>query len=310
MKRAGVVDIGSNSIKLLVMDVGGAVVVQQTEEVRISKGITAALPRLSDQAMLEGAAAVARLTALALDEGSELIRIVATSAVRDAVNRDVFARLIEGACSFPLEVLSGEQEAAYVAQGVAQDPALADCADFMLADLGGGSMEVLRVHERVLQFACSLQIGAVRYLERHAKLPGGPLEPDEIDAICGDTLGALAQLPADVAGCSIRLVLTGGAVTFARKVLAEADGQDILGSSSRIPVEHLKCLLRVLAPMSAQERVEKTHLPVNRADIMPVALAILITLADYFKFSEIQHSFYNLKYGVAAEILELNRKPV
>lgn len=303
MKRVGVVDIGSNSIKLLVLAQGGAEVIQQTEETRISQGITGNPPRLSEPAIANGVAAVAKLVRIAKEHGAEAVRVVATSAVRDAVNRSEFVDGIRGACALPLDVLSGEQEAGYIALGIAQEPALQACAGFMLADLGGGSMEVLTVAKGELRFARSLQVGAVRYLERFTSQPAGALEEEAIARIREAVRAELDALPEALANGMEHLVLTGGAITFARKLLAESEGKTLQGFSSTVPVTHLEVLLSRLAPLDLEQRIALTQLPANRADIMPVALTILSTVASYYGFERIQHSFFNLKYGVAAEML-------
>ena len=148
MPRVAVLDIGSNSIKILVAerDAGEPPVAlwQQAIDARISMGISAALPQLTEDGMARGLEAIKELLAAAAPHAPERAVLVATSAVRDAGNGAEFSRRVSQATGFDLRILSGEEEANAIGRGLTCDPALADLQDFYLFDLGGGAWSASR----------------------------------------------------------------------------------------------------------------------------------------------------------------------
>ena len=167
-----VVDIGSNSIKLLVAAPGPPggpelrVLFQETLETRISGGLGQDNSSLGEAGLAAGVQAVARLLEMAGPYAPTHRRFVATSAVRDAQNRADFAARILAATGAPLEILSGDDEALLIARGIRTDPALGGAQEFCLLDLGGGSLECIRYAAGKIEQAVSLQLGAVRLTEK------------------------------------------------------------------------------------------------------------------------------------------------
>lgn len=302
-KHVGVIDIGSNSIKLLIVDKDGAVF-QHTLETRISKGITGNPPHLSEESIEAGAQAVRDLRKMASDHGAIDLKIVATSAVRDAENKTAFMDAVyEYIKEVPI-ILSGEQEAAYIGMGIQQDPSLEDIRDFLLADLGGGSMELLHFAQGELQQAMSLQLGGVRLTERHVEDATQPFTERHIDAIRMDVMSTLSTSGFQLPQTRSPLVLTGGAITHLRAALAKRQSIPFEESSSQIAVSSMHELLYELSVLSVEERIARTGLPANRADIMPTALVVLISVAKWARVTSIHHSLYNLRWGIAAEMLD------
>ena len=125
--RAAAIDIGSNSIKLLVAErrADGSLdeVVSRTLEVRIGAGIASVPPRLTRDGIENGIAAVAELVAEIGRMGAQRIGIVATSAVRDASNGLEFRDRVKGACGHEVRILTGIEEANLIGRGLATDPA-------------------------------------------------------------------------------------------------------------------------------------------------------------------------------------------
>jgi exopolyphosphatase / guanosine-5'-triphosphate,3'-diphosphate pyrophosphatase len=177
--RTAVIDVGSNSIKLLVAERGEdgriAEVVSRTLEARISKGIGSEKPQLSPEGMERGIAAVATFAREAKKAGSDRIRAVATSAVRDASNARAFQEDLEAKTGLELRILTGPEEADLIAKGLATDPALVSLRNFHAYDLGGGSLECLSFKDRKVERAVSLPLGCVRLTEKFVAAPEGPL---------------------------------------------------------------------------------------------------------------------------------------
>lgn len=301
--RIGVIDIGSNSIKLLVAETGStlAALYQTTLETRISAGISKDQPVLSQAAMKAATEAVVKLVGEASRFSPESFAIVATSAVRDAVNRKEFVQRIEDATGHRLRVLSGEEEAAYIGRAITTDPALTAYPAFTLCDLGGGSMEFIRLENGAITEKVSLQLGAVRLLERFVNDPAEPLPARTAARIADYVRAKVAESGFSGLKNQHTLAATGGAFNVARAVRASWLGRSYAETSSVITVNYLRYLSEELSAATLQERQRIPELPDARADIMPVACVILLTVAELAGTDHFVHSLHNLRYGIAAE---------
>lgn len=162
----GIIDIGSNSIRLVVYrGVSRTPPILFNEKVMagLGRGVAAA-GRLSDEGITAAEEAIARFALLCDDMRVDRLRAVATAAVREAANADIFLERIRRRCGLEIEVISGEAEARYAALGVL---AGIPQADGVVGDLGGGSLELVRVadgrtHERMSLPIGSLKLDAVR----------------------------------------------------------------------------------------------------------------------------------------------------
>lgn len=298
-----VIDIGSNSIKVLVAARPGAelqVLFQETLETRISGGISQGQSRLSEAGMAAGLQALERLREMARPFAPTHWRIVATSAVRDAANRADFAARVQAATGTPLAILSGDDEARLIARGIQTDPALDGAKEFCIADLGGGSLECIRYENGTIAQAVSLQLGAVRLTEKFVADSRAPFPAAARQAAAAETQRQLSAssfhfIPGG------RLVGTGGAFTVARAVLAHRQG---FTAKETWPAEmsraDLAALLDEIAPLTAQARSAIPRLTPERADIMPAALTTILALMDFAHVRRVIHSFHNLRFGVAA----------
>jgi exopolyphosphatase / guanosine-5'-triphosphate,3'-diphosphate pyrophosphatase len=306
--RAAVVDVGSNSIKLLVADGrpdGRLVEVRsQTLDVRISAGIGSARPRLSAEGSERGIAAIYNLVSEARGLGAERIVAVATSAVRDAENGGEFRAQVKASVGLELRILTGDEEAGLIGRGLTTDPALQGLRDFHVFDLGGGSLECLSFRERNVEHEVSLPLGCVRLTEMLVADPRLPLSKADAKAIAAHVKGVLLKsgfsmpLPRGAA-----VVGTGGTLTTVRATEA---------AKRRVPLEETSPLLGVpliqetfaaVSSLALSDRKKIPGLPPSRADVFPTALATLLALADVGQFSIFQHSLRNLRWGVASEIL-------
>jgi exopolyphosphatase/guanosine-5'-triphosphate,3'-diphosphate pyrophosphatase len=308
--RAAVIDIGSNSIKILVAerapDGSALEVLSRTLDVRISDGIGSGAPLLAAGPMQRGAAAVAELASEARGLGAGAIAAVATSAVRDASNGTQFSEMVKAASGVQVRLLSGEQEANLIGRGLATDPALLHLSDFCVFDLGGGSLECLSFRARRVERAVSLPLGCVRLTEQLVADAGRPLGPGVAASVATRVREAVAAsgfpLPAPAGTAAVG---TGGTLTTARAIDAAARGVALSEVDSRITVQSLRALYARLAAVDLGARRSVPGLPGARADIFPVALATLVALADLGGFDAYQHSLRNLRWGVAAQMLGL-----
>src|SRR5262245_30002819 len=165
MRRA-VIDIGTNSVKLLVADVAGPQVEpvhESAEQTRLGRGFYET-HILQPAALAATAQAVAVFAKQAADIGAQSVRVFATSAARDAKNPGELLRAVEAACGLRVEIISGEQEAEWAFRGVTSDPALAR-QPLLLLDVGGGSTEFILGQGEHKHFRQSFPLGAVRLME-------------------------------------------------------------------------------------------------------------------------------------------------
>jgi exopolyphosphatase / guanosine-5'-triphosphate,3'-diphosphate pyrophosphatase len=309
MTPVAIIDIGSNSIKVLVAHRAGdgriAPLKIRTIDARISAGISRDAPRLADEGMARGIEAIRALLADAAEFSPGRIRLVATSAVRDAQNGAEFRARVRDATGHEVRVLSGHEEAGLIGRGLTCDPALREQRDFYVFDLGGGSLECLAFRDRTIEQAMSLQLGCVRLTEKFVADPTQPFSEAEAGRVVAHTRDVFAS-----AGFAFSLprhavaVGSGGTVTTARTILGNREGRSFEETSPVITTAELRQLLAWLAALPLRNRKQISGLPPGRADIFPVALATLVALADIGGFSAYQNSVYNLRYGVAAELLE------
>lgn len=301
-----VVDVGSNSIKVLVADRGADGRIHalgtKTLDVRISAGIARETPRLSEEGMIRGLGAIQELLAYASTFSPRQISLVATSAVRDAENGREFCQRVLTATGNAIRILSGNEEANLIGRGLTCDPALDGLRDFYVFDLGGGSLECLAFQDRCVRQAVSLQLGCVRLTEAFVRVSADPVPFGIIAAVEKITAVTVqAHFKFDVSGAAA--VGTGGTITTARAVLGARAGVSFDATSPVVKVTQLRDLCDELAGLSLADRQKTPGLPPARADVFPVALATLVAVANAGGFHSYQHSLYNLRFGLAAEML-------
>ena len=185
--RRAVIDVGTNSVKLLVADVTGREVRpvwEGSRQTRLGSGFYENR-RLQPEPIARTAEAVAALAETARAHHAGPIRVIATSAARDAVNPGELLSAIERGSGLSVEIITGDQEAEWVFQGVTTDPELAT-RPLLLLDVGGGSTEFILGQGEQTRYQESFPLGTVRLL---AQFPhADPPKPAEL-AACRRWLG-------------------------------------------------------------------------------------------------------------------------
>ena len=303
-----IIDIGSNSIKLLIAARGARglpeTVFSRTLDTRISAGISQIPPQLGEAGMAAGVAAIRELVGDAVRLGARSTVLVATSAVRDAANGREFRDRVRQATGCTIRILSGIEEANLIGRGLACDPSLAGLRNFYVFDLGGGSLEGLVFRDRRAVQETSLPLGCVRLTERcvaDPTKPFGPLEGKAVFRAVKTAFGASGFAFSLASGAAV--VGTGGTLTTARAVLAARAGQAMELADPLLPCDRLRDLLGGLGALPLAQRTQVPGLPPARADVFPTALATLLAVAEIGDFSAYRHSLYNLRWGLAAEEL-------
>ena len=309
--RRAVIDVGTNSIKLLVADVaahGVTPVLEESKQTRLGRGFYETR-RLQPEAIAQTAKAVGKFSELAREHQAASIRVIATSAARDAVNPQELTSALERASGLKVEIISGEQEADWVFQGAATDPQLAGEA-LLLLDVGGGSTEFILGRGEHKHFRQSFPLGTVRLMER---IPhSDPPKAQEL-AACREWLKEFLQnqvepkltpamrregktMPRDG---SVQLVGTGGAASILARVEGQFDGYDRERiEATRLSLSRLKGHVRRFWSLPLQERKQIVGLPQNRADVILTGAAIYEAIMEQFGFSQLRVTTRGLRFAV------------
>ncbi len=307
MASVAVIDIGSNSIKLLVAartEAGAVTALNScTIDARISAGISGNEPRLSEEGMVCGLTAIRELLTDAAPCSPAKTVLVATSAVRDARNGADFRSRVKAATGHEIRILSGNEEANLIGRGLTCDPALAELRDFYVFDLGGGSLECLRFRDRAVIQSVSLQLGCVRLTERFIKDPAAPLQAGECNTLARHVRDELKRSGFRFPVVAPAAVFAGGSMSTVRAIKGARHGLTMEDTPAIIGTDTLGGLLDELSLMTLEQRKAVPGLPAARADVFPAALVTIITVADYAHLERFHHSLHNLRWGLAAEAL-------
>lgn len=301
--RVAAIDCGTNSIRLLIADVderGLRDVTRVMKVVRLGEGVDVT-GRLSDAAMRRTWEAVTEY-AVAIDEaGAQRVRMVATSASRDAENADTFVAGVIERLGQPPEVISGAQEAALSfagARSVLDLPGLA-----LVVDIGGGSTEFV-VGEDHVDAALSVDIGCVRMTERH--LRDDPPSAAQVDAAVADIDAAIARArQATGFDRAEHLIGLAGSVTTVAALsmaLPEYDSRRIHGSRISASEVH-----RVTAAMLAATRTQRAAEPVmhpGRVDVIGGGALVLDRIVRAGSFAEVIVSEHDILDGIALDLAQ------
>ena len=297
--RVAAVDCGTNSVRLLVADVVGrhkSDVHREMRVVRLGQGVDAT-GMLASEAIERTRVALLDYAATSRDLGVGAIRMVATSATRDAGNREDFEAVVHQALGVAPEVVSGEEEAALSFDGATRGLDPAD-GPFLVMDIGGGSTELVLGTSHV-DAARSVDVGCVRLTERH--LRSDPPTDREIALATGDVEQALGRVREVVPVERARTVvgLAGSVTTVAALALGltayDADRLHL----SRVSAAQVA---EVTARLLAMTRAERAALPVmhpGRVDVIGAGALVLDVLLQRMGVAEVLVSEADILDGIA-----------
>jgi exopolyphosphatase/guanosine-5'-triphosphate,3'-diphosphate pyrophosphatase len=297
--RTAVADIGTNSTRLLVADVDGtrvAEVERLLEITRLGEGVDANRA-LGDEPMRRVLGALGHYAARAEALGAERRVAVATSAVRDAANRDAFLAAIR-ALGFEPRLVTGEEEAAATFAGVVSDRP-GNHAGLLVLDIGGGSTElVLGGAGGSVAWSLSIDVGCVRVTERFL---GEECIPRDKIARAREAIGAeLEAVPNDVVASTREAVGVAGTVTTVAALdlgLDVYDAERIHGH--RVGRDHVDELLVRLAPMTLEERRRAMVIEPKRAPVICAGLVVLSASLERLGLDSLEASERDILHGAA-----------
>jgi len=306
--RRAVIDVGTNSIKLLVADVAGhdvRPVHEESRQTRLGRGFYQTR-RLQPESIACTAEAVWEFAQVAREKNSDSIRVIATSAARDAANPGDLTTAIERASDLKVEIISGDQEAEWAFQGVTAGTELAK-TPLLLLDVGGGSTEFILGRGEHKHFARSFPLGTVRLME---KIPHSD-PPTRAEFIaCRDWIKhflrtevrprlepALERETGFKSG-EAQLVGTGGTTSILGRIehrLDRFDREQI--DATRLSLDRLMAHRRRLWRLPLAERKEIPGLPKLRADVILTGVAIYEEIMKEFGFKQLGISTRGLRFA-------------
>ncbi|GAA4096832.1 Ppx/GppA phosphatase family protein [Nonomuraea soli] len=319
--RVAAIDCGTNSVRLLIADISGdelTDVERLMEIVRLGQDVDRT-GRLAPEALERTFAAMRGYRKLIDQHGAVSTRVVATSATRDAANRDEFVSGVLEIFGVEPEVVSGAEEAqlsftgatrslataatttatdlAPAATGSVQGPVQ---APFLVVDIGGGSTEFV-VGSEAAQGALSVDIGCVRLTERHLRGAGDPPPAEAVERVVADIEAALDQVAAAVPVAGARtLVGLAGSVTTVAGIsldLPEYDPERI--HHSRVPAARVHEVSADLLAMTHDQRAAIPVMHPGRVDVISAGALILDRIVRRFGFSDVVVSEHDILDGIA-----------
>ena len=285
MGRVAVIDCGTNSIRLLVTDltVGGLRDVhREMRIVRLGQDVDAT-GRLAPEALERTRVALADYTAIARRAGAERVRMVATSATRDAANREDFFTMVRQTLGTEAEVITGDEEARLSFTGAVGGLDPGD-GPFVVVDVGGGSTEVVLGDwdgtRAQVSAARSVDIGCVRITERH--LRSDPATPDEVSAagrFAVQTLQeAFADVPVDKARTWVGVAGTVTTLSAIAQQLPAYDPERV--HLSRLSLEQVRHTATALLVSTHQQRADNPAIHPGRVDVIAGGALIVRMIAE------------------------------
>ena len=297
--RVAAIDCGTNSIRLLIADIDGTnfrEVIRLMEVVRLGQGVDKT-GQFHPDAIARTLAAVDLFAVEIAKRGVEKIRFCATSATRDATNRDLFIEGVFERLGIRPEVISGDEEARLSFMGATKDLPASD-GPFLVIDIGGGSTEFVFGTASV-EAAKSVNIGCVRMSERH--FTGDKPDPGQVAAATEDIDAAIAQaakiVPITKAQTLIAVAGTATTVAAAALDLPEYDRYSI--HLSHIAAEKVHQVSQSFIKMDRAEREALGYMHPGRVDVISAGSLVLSRIMRATGASEFVASESDILDGMA-----------
>jgi exopolyphosphatase/guanosine-5'-triphosphate,3'-diphosphate pyrophosphatase len=300
--RVAVVDIGTNSTRLLVADVEDGTVKSEMERrsivTRLGAGVDAD-GRLGEEAMERVYSTLEEYSALIERERADRSVAVLTSAVRDAANGSEFAATVEQRFGLEPHILSGDEEARLTFLGATSERDPDDTTPTVVVDIGGGSTELVIGRGREATFHVSTQAGVVRQTERH--LHTDPPTEAELERLTEDVRGILAGgTPESERRVVSRAIAVAGTATSLASIDQSLDPYDPEKVHGYVlSIDDCRRLRSKLAAMPLERRRQVTGLDPARAPTIVAGVAILIQVLELFGLDQVEVSEHDILRGAA-----------
>jgi exopolyphosphatase/guanosine-5'-triphosphate,3'-diphosphate pyrophosphatase len=321
--RLAAIDIGSNSIHMVIADVtadGGITVVERAKEmVRLARGVFTS-GRISRDSMELGIRALRTFARLARARNAERVRAVATSAVRDARNGEAFIQRVREETGIRAKIISGREEARLVYRAASHSLGLHG-VPYLLIDIGGGSVELAFVRDGRPVWLESLPLGVARLTEQFLLTdPPTPKQRKRLRSHLGEALSE--QLVKVREGGGRLAVGTSGTIhTILAMVLAARGDETGRLHGAVASTKEITQLRRAVLTHDAAARLELPGIDAKRLDLMPAAVLLMESILHHAGASELTGCTWALREGIlldlagvptggAAEIAAVRRRSV
>jgi exopolyphosphatase/guanosine-5'-triphosphate,3'-diphosphate pyrophosphatase len=292
-----VIDVGTNSARLLVADVSdGRVspVERRSTVTRLGRGVDLS-GRLSAEAIEEACRAIGEYEATLAQLGADTVDAIATSAVRDAENGSAFVAELRERFALSARVLDGEEEARLTYLGATSEHPPTEPT--LVVDIGGGSTELIVGIGAEISFHTSLQAGVVRHSERH--IASDPPTVVELEALAADVRGLIEAAVGDGVEASAGIAVAGTPTSLAaiEMELEPYDPTRVHGHT--LPMPTIQRMLSQLASTPLAQRMEISGLHPDRAPTVVAGVVILVETMRAFGLEQIEVSEHDILYGTA-----------
>lgn len=301
-------DVGSNSIRLLVGNViGGRVVpfVYERVTTRLASGLSSGTGALGDEQMHRTLSALAGFRSIVDAQGVRSIKAAGTSALRSASNSREFLGRALAETGFEISVITGEEEARLTALGVLSslegrlDPAV-------ILDIGGGSTELVLVNQGKIELARTEPLGAVSLIERHIRSdPPAMTEIVSLEAECASASSRFREAFAPlIKARKVPMIGTAGTMTTLASMDMALDRyeRDMVNGHS-IELGRLRALHDKISLMKLSDRRTLRGLEPDRADLIIAGLTLTINIMDYLDFNSLRISDAGLLEGLLIDLV-------
>ena len=299
MSRVAAIDCGTNSIRLLIADITGGnfkEVLRTMEIVRLGQGVDQNKSFHPD-AIARTLSVVEKFAQLIAGKGVEKIRFCATSATRDASNRELFTNGVKKILGVEVEVIPGEQEAALSFIGATKELSQSD-GSFLVVDIGGGSTEFVFGSEKV-EFAKSVNIGCVRMSERHLNLQPPTMAQIAEAIIDIDLAITQAAKVVPISQAKSLVAVAGTATTVAAAALKLAEYDRYLIHLSRISAPSVHQVAAMFQSMNKDQIAALGYMHPGRVDVITAGALVLSRIMAATGASEFIASESDILDGIA-----------
>jgi exopolyphosphatase/guanosine-5'-triphosphate,3'-diphosphate pyrophosphatase len=305
--RVAVVDMGTNSTRLLVANVEDSRVEEierRSTVTRLGRGVDTT-GHLATEAIDDVANAVGEYIGIYEPLEPDVVLVLATSAVRDADNSGAFIAELRERFALNARILTGDEEARLTYLGAVAGREAAD--DTLVVDIGGGSTELVLGSGHEVTFHTSLQVGTVRHTERH--LRNDPPTGSELEALAEDVRKRIfAELAAaeffDI-GIGIAVAGTPTSLAAIEQELEPYDPEKVHGYV--LTLDGIQRMYSMLSGKTLEERLKVTGLHPGRAPTIVAGVVILIQVMRAFGLQRIEVSEHDILHGAALEAAESSR---
>ena len=295
--KACVIDIGSNSTKFLIAKKNSRNEIEILEEkfieMKLGKGINKSNYLLDEKLIKILGTEIENFIKLKESRyGKMPTQIVATSAVRDAKNKSLLCKTIDSKNKCSLKVLTGNQEAYYIGKAIQKfEKNLPSCL-IDIFDLGGGSLEFIRLKNNKIKQTSSFQLGCIRITEKFNIIYEN-INEKECDKIKDYVKKKFENTKIKI-NCDNKIFIMGGSISII---------MGLLGNDKKILYDELfsKFISIVLNKSINDNEISK--IPKTRFNILPAAFIVLLSIMEFYDVKEVSTSTYNLKFGIMRELL-------